>query len=45
MNILSLIGRESELFNEDIITENRKLENMVKGARFLVIGGSGSIGH
>ena len=45
MNILSLIGRESELFNEDIITENRKLENMVKGARFLVIGGSGSIGQ
>ena len=45
MNILSLIGRESELFNEDIINENHKLESMVKGARFLVIGGSGSIGQ
>ena len=45
MNILSLIGRESELFNEDIITENHRLETMVKGARFLVIGGSGSIGQ
>ena len=45
MNILSLIGRGSELFNEDIITEKHKLESMVEGARFLVIGGSGSIGQ
>jgi FlaA1/EpsC-like NDP-sugar epimerase len=45
MNILSLIGRGSELFNEDIITEKYKLESMVEGARFLVIGGSGSIGQ
>jgi FlaA1/EpsC-like NDP-sugar epimerase len=45
MNILSLIGRGSELFNEDIITEKYKLESMVEGARLLVIGGSGSIGQ
>lgn len=45
MNILSLIGRGSELFNEDIITEKHNLESMVEGARFLVIGGSGSIGQ
>jgi FlaA1/EpsC-like NDP-sugar epimerase len=45
MDILSMIGRGSELFNSDIIAKKSKLEGIVGGARFLVIGGSGSIGQ
>ena len=45
MNILSLIGRESELFGDDIAINRVQLENLVGGSRFLVIGGSGSIGQ
>lgn len=45
MNILSLIGRESELFNEDVKANDLRLEKIVSDSRFLVIGGSGSIGQ
>ena len=45
MNILSLIGRESELFNEDVKANNLQLKRNVSDSRFLVIGGSGSIGQ
>ena len=45
MDILSLIGRESELFCEDIAFNGSKLQDLVAGSRFLVIGGSGSIGQ
>lgn len=45
MDILSLIGRESELFCEDIACNDSKLQNLVAESRFLVIGGSGSIGQ
>ena len=45
MNILSLIGRESELFSDDIAINRVKLSNLVGDSRFLVIGGSGSIGQ
>jgi len=45
MNILSLIGRESELFCEDIAFNGSKLQDLVAESRFLVIGGSGSIGQ
>lgn len=45
MDILSLIGRESELFCEDIACNGSKLKNLVTESRFLVIGGSGSIGQ
>lgn len=45
MNILSLIGRESELFNEDMKANDLQLEKIVSNSRFLVIGGSGSIGQ
>ena len=45
MNILSLIGRESELFYEDIAHSSSKLQDLVAESRFLVIGGSGSIGQ
>ena len=45
MNILSLIGRESELFGNDIDHKRALLETLVGDSRFLVIGGSGSIGQ
>lgn len=45
MDILSLIGRESELFSEDIADNSSRLIDLVAESRFLVIGGSGSIGQ
>lgn len=45
MNILSLIGREQELFTEDIIKHEKELSEIVYSSRFLVIGGAGSIGQ
>jgi FlaA1/EpsC-like NDP-sugar epimerase len=45
MNILSLIGRKTELFNEDVQANCLDLEKLVSDSRFLVIGGSGSIGQ
>lgn len=45
MNILNLIGREKELFAEDINKHERELLEMISGASFLVIGGAGSIGQ
>jgi FlaA1/EpsC-like NDP-sugar epimerase len=45
MNILSLIGRDSELFSDDIVNMSSILNQKVSGSRFLVIGGAGSIGQ
>ncbi len=45
MDILSLIGRKTELFYEDISSNCLKLNNLTSNSRFLVIGGSGSIGQ
>jgi len=45
VDILSLIGRESELFCEDLAFNGSKLQDLVAESRFLVIGGSGSIGQ
>jgi FlaA1/EpsC-like NDP-sugar epimerase len=45
LNILSLVGRESELFNEDVNENSVHLQRLVEDSRFLVIGGSGSIGQ
>lgn len=45
MNILSLIGREQELFTEDLIKYEKELSEIVHSSRFLVIGGAGSIGQ
>lgn len=45
MNILSLIGREQELFTKDIIKHEKELSEIVHSSRFLVIGGAGSIGQ
>ncbi len=45
MNILNLIGRNKELFTEDISRHETKLTEIVNESRFLVIGGAGSIGQ
>jgi len=45
MNILHLIGREKELFTEDINSHKEQLNEIVSNSRFLVIGGAGSIGQ
>ncbi|ATX82001.1 Polysaccharide biosynthesis protein [Mariprofundus ferrinatatus] len=42
---LQLIGRSSPLFDADISRLNDRLLEQVAGARFLVIGGAGSIGQ
>ena len=44
MNILKLIGRSSDLFHSDIDNSDNFLSYTIKGSKFLVIGGSGSIG-
>jgi len=45
MNILSLIGRDKELFAEDIDRHEKELSEIIGSSRFLVIGGAGSIGQ
>jgi FlaA1/EpsC-like NDP-sugar epimerase len=45
MNVLQLIGRQSALFDDDIAREENSLSELVRGGRFLVIGGAGSIGQ
>ena len=45
MNILKLIGRVKELFEEDITNYEEELKQIVSNFRFLVIGGAGSIGQ
>lgn len=45
MNILKLIGRQKELFTEDIDSHKDQLNEIVSNSRFLVIGGAGSIGQ
>ncbi len=44
-SILSLIGREKELFTEDVLNNQEVLEHTVTSSRFLVLGGAGSIGQ
>lgn len=43
--MLNLIGRNKELFTEDIQNHKEELEQIVSSSRFLVIGGAGSIGQ
>lgn len=43
--ILQLIGRERALFAEDIEEHETELLRKIQGARFLVLGGAGSIGQ
>ncbi len=45
MDILSLIGRTEPLFDSDVQRLSNELLGLVKGSRFLVIGGAGSIGQ
>jgi len=45
MNILSLIDRESELFENDLHFKKKYLAEIVSRGRFLVIGGAGTIGQ
>lgn len=45
MSILSLIGREKELFVQDINNHESELKRIVSASSFLVIGGAGSIGQ
>lgn len=45
MNILPLIGREKELFVDDINAYAQQLSETVSTSSFLVIGGAGSIGQ
>lgn len=42
---LSLIGREKELFSNDITNHENQLAEIVSTSRFLVLGGAGSIGQ
>lgn len=43
--MLGLIGREKELFREDVCSNEKELSTIVGSSRFLVIGGAGSIGQ
>jgi len=45
MDMLALIGRNRELFSEDINHNNEALKSIVSSSKFLVIGGAGSIGQ
>lgn len=45
MNILPLIGRNSEFFTDDLQAHQVELEKIVSSSSFLVIGGAGSIGQ
>lgn len=45
MNILNLIGRSNELFDNDISSNESKLSAEVSNSKFLVLGGAGSIGQ
>jgi len=45
LNILPLIGRDRELFSQDISFYNNELSAIVSTTSFLVIGGAGSIGQ
>ncbi|HMG66779.1 MAG TPA: UDP-N-acetylglucosamine 4,6-dehydratase, partial [Chitinophagaceae bacterium] len=45
INILNLIGRERELFEEDILQYDKEIKEIISSSSFLVIGGAGSIGQ
>ena len=44
-SVLSLIGRENELFSTDISNNESKLKSVIPNSTFLVLGGAGSIGQ
>ena len=45
MNDLNLIGRNKELFSDDISVHNRDISNIIENSSFLVLGAAGSIGQ
>jgi len=45
LNLLNLIGRDAELFTDDVRLHERELQSVIRNSRFLVIGGAGSIGQ
>ncbi len=45
MNKLGLIGREAELFDNDINRHENELKSIVSSSSFLVLGAAGSIGQ
>ncbi len=45
MDILSLIGREKELFTNDLRKHEKDLKEIISESTFLVIGAAGSIGQ
>jgi FlaA1/EpsC-like NDP-sugar epimerase len=44
-DVLQLIGRRRPLFVQDLQKHEERLQELTRGARFLVIGGAGSIGQ
>ena len=44
-DVLELLGRRRPLFEEDIGEREERIRGLVEGARFLVVGGGGSIGQ
>ncbi|MDC0324446.1 UDP-N-acetylglucosamine 4,6-dehydratase [Akkermansiaceae bacterium] len=45
MNDISIIGRQATLFNNDILSREQELCDLVRRSRILVIGGAGTIGQ
>ena len=45
VSVLSIIGREKELFCDDINRYESQLKSIISSSRFLVLGGAGSIGQ
>lgn len=44
-SVLSLIGREKELFDQDVSNHESELRHIISSSTFLIIGGAGSIGQ
>jgi FlaA1/EpsC-like NDP-sugar epimerase len=44
-HVLKLIGRDKELFEKDILSNEAELSSIISKSTFLVIGGAGSIGQ
>ncbi len=45
MNVLNVIGRKHKLFEADLKSYENDMEDRISSARFIVIGGAGSIGQ
>lgn len=45
MNTLKMIGRDKNLFTNDIASNQTELNNIINQSSFLVLGGAGSIGQ